>query len=332
MPSIQEIRLLRSQPYIEFVTSHTFSNIQTVDTLAAYYYENMDKMAFANPNHVYAKLVDGKFIDQDPNILNTVQNIVSNTQQTYQCNSTYSVSQRDHFVDISTSVNIKDSTYSSCKLWLNIKHENYPFFTQEIMKHLAASSKNADTPNPTQFKICSDAERNDSISIYTDYEHAGPLIQMLSQLKRAYPGLFTPAVQNNPLICTVDNVVSFADVQHNVSYPKKMANLLCRVEARKEEILASDPKLRRLKTKKVLLETMLEDAQQLKYNPDYSKTYFINPLNLSSTRSSKGLPYQDLGADEIEEEIQNIQKCIAEVNAEAKKTNNKRFGLSTLGL
>ena len=95
--------------------------------------------------------------------------------------------------------------------------------------------------------------------------------------------------------------------------------MLSRINLRKDEIMKTRPELRQLKAKKILLETILEDARELKSKPNVNKTYLICPGNLSSIRSSQGIPYQDLTADEIENEIERIQAQISQVNMQARK-------------
>ena len=322
MPSLEEARRSRNQDYNNFIASENITNIQSADTIADFFYNNMDSMDFSSPNTIYGNLISAQGIVKDEGMLNNVQSIVQGALNACGNNMPYVVTERENLIDISSPNRVKDCIYSSCKLWLNVKYENYPFLAQQIMMYIARPDS-VNSADPTQFRICSTAERNDIISINTDYAHAGKLIKVLKQLKKVYPNLFYSNVASNPLISTIDDVVSYADVQYNMSYPKSIANLLARINNRRDEILATKPKLMKLKIKKILLEIMIEDAMELKTNQNFNKAYLINPANMSSVRSSKGIPCQDLTAQEIDEEIQNIQANISEVNEQANKIDKK---------
>lgn len=319
MPGTQDYRQIRNQDYWNFIAHHKITNVQSADSVAEYFCSNIKSKDFSNPTLIYEDLVGGILIDEDETALDNVTMLVNGALKANNSSAEYLVSRRSNFVDISAAATPKDKVYSVCKLWLNVKHEYYPILVQEIMNHLAKTPNT----NPTDFKISTSADRNDYISIYTDYANAGPLIASLKQLKEKYPNLFEPRAKENPLIAQVDDVVSYADVGHDVSYPKTIAVLLSRINLRKDEIMKTRPELRQLKAKKILLETILEDACELKSSPNVNKTYLICPSNLSSIRSSQGIPYRDLTDVEIDKEIEIIQSQIAQVNMQARKISDK---------
>ena len=319
MPSIQEYRWQKNQDYFKFVSGHNFSNVQTADTVAKYFCDNFESMDFSNPNVTYANLVGWSPASKEADTLNNVTTLVQKVLEANNSSVKYVVSEREHFVDISAPENAKDSIYSECKLWLNVKHQLYPIFVQAIMNYLAQNSED----KSTSFKICTDADRNDCVSIYTDYANAGPLIDAIKQLKETSPTLFEPDAKDNPLIAQVDDVVSYADVGWDVSYPQTLALLLSRMNLCKDEISKTRPELRQLKAKKVLLETMVADARELQTSYDHKKTYLLCPENLSSVRSSGGIPYKDLTYWEIDKEIDHINDCIHQVNVQARKVMDK---------
>lgn len=315
MLDVQDFRQKRNEDYWKFIAHHKIANIQTADTVAKFYCKNMDIVDFSDVDNIYTVIIDGRVINKEEKVLSTVKMLVDGSLKANNSSANYEVSERSNFVDISAPMPTKNRKYSECKLWLNVKHEYYPIFVQEIMNHLANTS---DT-NPTSFKICTTADRNDYISIYTDYANAGPLISFLKDLKQKHPNLFEPRVKDNPLIAKVDDVVSYADVGHDVSYPKTIATLLSRINLRKGEVLKTHPDLRELKTKKVLLEEMIKDAKELITSPDANKTYLICASNLTSIRSSQGIPYKELAVGEIEKEIKIIQSHIHNVDIEVEK-------------
>ena len=318
MEDIKDFRQKRNEDYWKFIACHKITNVQSVDTVAKYFCENIDSVDFSDPNNVYAALIDNVFIKKEETALENVKMLVEGSLKANNSSANYEVSERSSFVDISSPIQTRNKKYSECKLWLNVKHEYYPIFTQEIMNYLAQTS---DT-DPTDFKICTTADRNDYISIYTDYANAGSIIDMLKTLKVKNPNLFEPRVKDNPLIAKVDDVVSYADVGHCVSYPATIAKILNRINLRRGEILRVPAELRVLKTKKTLLEIMMEDANELRSSPEAGKTYLICPTNLSSIRSSQGIPYKDLTEKEIEKEIQIIQSQIEQIVAQAKKISD----------
>lgn len=292
--------------YEKFLDSHTIENVPTLDTIAQFYLRNYDKLKELTDEEIYAYFVDYKEMPKGANSLGDwdVYNILSRIKDNgKRMSERYEAQESRGFMQIGQKHNMPEIR-NSCKLWINTNSENL----QEWEKLFIGYFKNIFTTgiqDHTEVKFCINAQRNDIITIYADYKYIDDLLKFLQLVKSERPELFETPSKANPLIPTLDGIVSYADVGSSTSYPSMISKILEFLNKCDIDINASSKKETFELTKNLILEYLAKCYGQ----PDFKKLpNFPNVNNLASVRGSDNVHPFDLHESEIKKLIENLRK------------------------
>ena len=289
--------------YQEFIQKHSITNIPTVDDLANYYVDNYDIVKNLRMVEIYQQLVDIKSIPINEEFMNKARYFFTPVVSTYLDRSFINI------VDSNSSIlrtPKKDEKENGCKLWINTDANNLPTWFDLFVNYF----KNCNNPEiikNTSVKFSYKHQRNDIITIYGDYRYIDDLIKYLKSIKENQPEMFASESKKNPLISTLDDMVSFADLS-NASYPKIIASLMAMLNSYNIPV-NSMSRTEFIETVKSLILNIF--ATTVEY-PNFKESFTTlhNPNNIASVRGAEGLLPCDYDSAKIEEISKDLRSQI----------------------
>lgn len=296
------------------------TNIPTIDDVAEFYLARMDEIDFSDIDKTYDYLSDVRETNADEgDLLFSASEMDQNLVTPFI--SCKSQGNRPFVLFSNSFYEMYYHEDNQLKLWINAKLENLPEIAFELADMIQAKMfKFKDTriqPDITQFKISNGLHRNDSLTIYTDYFYADLIIQDLKELKEKRPELFESESKPNPFLMKIDDFISYADVNHDSSFPILLADIYCKVNAHRNEILSLPADKRKDFVKSHILNAMIGDLSSNK------RTILANPQNMASTRTSDGVLIKDLSQEDRDKYVASLNKM--QTKLLEKSESNKRL-------
>lgn len=290
--------------YQKFVQKHSITNIPTIDDLANYYVDNYDTIKDLRMREIYEQLVDLKKIPENEDLITKTKQFYSDI--VYADFDRSFIKLEDMKFALTFRMPEQDEKENGCKLWINTNSENLITWFDLFVNYFEKCNS-PEIIEHTSVKFSYKHQRNDIITIYGDYRYIDDLIEFLKSIKENQPELFVSESKKNPLIPTLDGMVSFVDL-FNESYPRILATNMAILNSYNIPV-DSMSKTEFIETVKSLI---LNDFATSVERPYFKKSVLTlhNPNNIASVRGPEGLLPCDYDSAKIEKISKDLRSQI----------------------